>query len=218
MTTDQPNEIPSDYGVIIIFCHFKHTWIHERQFSIGSRNEFRSTVTSGIPWMQFDIGHEYLRLLNCLRRGWPKPMQSAKWDHERKLIEVFADDLFLCPECGQFYGLGYEEQNQHDAEHTVEAMISCRLRVLQNRPAPAPVARQKAAHGETVGWFDERNPQRQRAGALHDASRSSVIAGKTRQRLGVRRPSAAFPRRRLAFRGIPAQLQCSMVKAFNSML
>jgi hypothetical protein len=60
MTTEQPNEIPNAYGVTIIFRHFKRMWIHERHFSIGSQNEFRTTVSSGIAWMQFGIGHKDL--------------------------------------------------------------------------------------------------------------------------------------------------------------
>jgi hypothetical protein len=121
MATEKPNEIPSDYGVVIFFRHFKQIWIHERYFTIGKGDEFRSSATSGIPWMGFGTGHE--DLLSHLREGWPKPIQSVQWDHERKLVDVFADDLFLCPECGQFYGLGHEEQNQHEAEYNVRAMI-----------------------------------------------------------------------------------------------
>jgi hypothetical protein len=122
MATDQPNEIPSDYGVVIIFRHFKQTWIHERCFSIGSGNEFRSTMSSGIPWVQFFDSNCEL-LLCWLREGWPEPILGAQWNHERKMLEVFADDLFLCPECGRFHGLGSKEQNQHDAQRKVLALI-----------------------------------------------------------------------------------------------
>lgn len=121
MATERKNEIPSNYGVIITFRHFKQTWIHERHFSVGSENEFDSTVTSGIPWMQFGIGHE--DLLSYLRHGWPKPVSSAQWNHKKKCVQVFADDLFLCPECGEFYGLGHEEQNQHEAQRRVSELI-----------------------------------------------------------------------------------------------
>ena len=121
MATEQPIEIPSDYGVIIICRHFKRTWIHERHFILGSQNEFRPPETSGIAWMQYGIGHQ--DLIQFLREGWPSPIPSASWDHERKRVEVFADDLFLCRECGRFYGLGHEGQKQHDAEHRLRALI-----------------------------------------------------------------------------------------------
>lgn len=78
-------------------------------------------LNSGIAWMQFGTGHE--DLLHYLQNGWPKPIPSAQWDHEKKWVDVFADDLFLCSECGQFYGLGREEQNQHDAQRKIQAMI-----------------------------------------------------------------------------------------------
>jgi len=121
MTTEQPSAIPSDYRVTITCRHFKRTWIHERHFTIGSQNEFSPPETSDLPWMQYGIGHE--DLFHFLRGGWPNPLPSARWDHERKHVDVFADDLFLCPECGRFYGLGREEQSQHDAERRLRALI-----------------------------------------------------------------------------------------------
>jgi hypothetical protein len=121
MTAEQPNAISSDYGVTIICRHFKQTWIHERHFILGSQNEFRPPETSGVAWMQYGIGHQ--DLFQFLREGWPSPIPSARWDHERERVEVFADVLFLCPECGRFHGLGHEEQDQHDAERRLWALI-----------------------------------------------------------------------------------------------
>lgn len=106
MASEQPNEIPSDHSVTFVFREFKQTLIHQWFMSIGSKNEFHCSMST-VPWTEFyRNGIELLYL--WLRDGWPQPIPSAEWDHEKKHVELFADDLFLCPDCGNFYVLEQE--------------------------------------------------------------------------------------------------------------
>jgi hypothetical protein len=94
--------------------------------------------------------------------------------------------------------LGLDEITEWiNSELNGKMLLTCsnvfmRSRGLQNRPAPAPEARQKAAHGETVGWLAKRNSKRQGAGALQDASRGSVVIEKRASVLDCGGPPPLF--------------------------
>jgi hypothetical protein len=59
----------------------------------------------------------------------------------------------------------------------VATTFSCRSRGIQNRPATAPEARQKAARGEIVGWFDEKiqSASRRRAAKAEGLAHSTTL-------------------------------------------
>ena len=95
--------------------------MHERQITISSDNEFWEQPRS-IPWWEYQ-GVRLSFLLTYLERGWPRPIPSAQWFHDKKHVRVFADDLFLCPECGLFHGLGRFEHEHVNTEGKIWALI-----------------------------------------------------------------------------------------------
>ncbi|MBI2925457.1 MAG: GIY-YIG nuclease family protein [Verrucomicrobia bacterium] len=157
MSTEQKNEIPTDYRVIMTFRHFERTLIHNGHFSIRNGNEYSSSEPSRYPWGHFDADKE--GLLGCLRTGWPEPIPSAQWDHQVKSVEVFADDLFLCPECARFHRLEAWISRQNVALENVHALITRPARDIGNwiwrglDPADAQRLREFAASRLNVPEF-----------------------------------------------------------------
>lgn len=102
MTADSanPKTIPADYSCGLIFREFKKTMMHERTRWLGRDRMFSGNEDGSIE------RRYYFGINACLERysklGWPKGDQSARWNHRERRVEIFADDLFLCPKCGTF--------------------------------------------------------------------------------------------------------------------
>ena len=95
-----PKEIPRDYSCGLIFREFKKTMVHERICGLSYDRIFFGNENVGMG-----IRH-YCGINACLERyltlGWPKANKGAKWNYDQRWVEIFADDLFLCPKCGRF--------------------------------------------------------------------------------------------------------------------
>jgi hypothetical protein len=95
-----PEVIPHDYSCGLVFRTFETTLIHEHTSWLGRNGIFYDNDRSDI------LGRYFTEPNACLERylvfGWPEIKPGARWNHRERTVEVFADDLFLCPNCGEF--------------------------------------------------------------------------------------------------------------------
>lgn len=74
--------------------------MHEHSHFLRRDRVFFGDDGIGISW------RHYCGSSACLERylsmGWPEGDQGARWKDREKIVEIFIDELFLCPKCGNF--------------------------------------------------------------------------------------------------------------------
>lgn len=95
-----PEIIPPDYSCGLIFRELHVTRIHEHSSWLGRDGIFYGNEVRSVPGRYFSGVSACLeKYLSC---EWPKVDPGARWNHRERTVEIFADDLFLCPNCGEF--------------------------------------------------------------------------------------------------------------------
>lgn len=95
-----PEIIPPDYSCGLIFRGFQVTLIHEHSRWLGRDGILHGNERSDVVSRHFWGVNACLE--HYLMAGWPKAHPGARWNHRERSVSVFADDLFLCPDCGRF--------------------------------------------------------------------------------------------------------------------
>jgi hypothetical protein len=89
----------------LIYRSFALTRLHEHVFRYVGQHEVNCSPCSDFPSKRFDN-----RLEEFLASGWPQPKLGGDMrlfeKHSTKAIyeiTIYCDDLFICPECGEFH-------------------------------------------------------------------------------------------------------------------
>ena len=119
MNQDCRTTIPDDYVCSLHLRIFKQTMIHVASVCLLPGRRFRGRDGCTLP-----VRHFWSRnacLVHYLAHEWPSPNPGATWDHENKYVSVYADDLFLCPQCGRF------DQNEDSKNGKALSGIPCHV-------------------------------------------------------------------------------------------
>src|SRR6185369_2430742 len=90
----------------LIYRKFGKAKIHEIIFTYAGQHDFEYS-----DWCDWDPG-VYFRdsLRTFLRSGWPQPTEGGAMERRDTHVErpiyrvtIYCDDLFLCPQCGEFW-------------------------------------------------------------------------------------------------------------------
>jgi hypothetical protein len=84
----------------MVFRVFQKTMMHEHSHFLRRDRVFFWDDGIGIPWRYYDGPSAGLEVY--LSMGWPKGAQGARWKDGERIVEIFIDELFLCPKCGEF--------------------------------------------------------------------------------------------------------------------
>src|SRR6266850_7794836 len=119
MNQDCRTTIPDDYVCSLHLRIFKQTTIHIASVCLLPGRRFRGRDGCTLPVRHF--WSQNACLAHYLAQEWPSPNPGATWDHENRYVGVYADDLFLCPQCGRFH------QNAASKNGKVLSGIPCRV-------------------------------------------------------------------------------------------
>lgn len=89
----------------LTYRRFARNLIHEITFQVNVEKKKCSFEHTDSP-TDCPIGRDGQNLCHWLMSGWPEPEQGGQATKMSETIifkRVFMDNLFLCPDCGQFY-------------------------------------------------------------------------------------------------------------------
>ncbi len=95
-----PEVIPPDYSCGLVFRTLETTLIHEHTSWLGRNGIFYDNERSDVAGRHFTGPGVCLE--HYLVFGWPEIQLGPRWNHRERIVEIFADELFLCPNCGEF--------------------------------------------------------------------------------------------------------------------